>query len=144
MNRIKKIFILLFFLLPFLFVSNQALAYDFQNKTGLSETGGKAGYNVNTQKNEIYLPRYVGTIISIILGMVGVIFLVLMIYAGYLWMTARGNEEQVTKAKNIIQASIIGLIIVVAAYGITVFVARNLVNPASQGQSTNQAQVSQE
>ena len=52
----------------------------------------------------------------------GVIFLVLMVYAGYLWMTARGTEEQIEKAKKIIMAAMIGLIITLGAYSITAFV----------------------
>lgn len=56
------------------------------------------------------------------LGLIGLIFLVLTLYAGYLWMTASGEEENVTKAKNILRTSIIGLIIILAAYSITNFV----------------------
>ncbi|MFH1286752.1 MAG: hypothetical protein ABII02_03300 [Candidatus Magasanikbacteria bacterium] len=64
----------------------------------------------------------VGTIINAALTLVGTIFLVLMIYAGFMWMTARGKEESITKAKQIIIGSIIGLVIVVSAYAITFFV----------------------
>src|SRR3989338_5454942 len=51
----------------------------------------------------------IGTIIKAVLGLVGTIFLVLTIYAGILWMTAAGKEEQIEKAKNIIRATVIGL-----------------------------------
>lgn len=61
-------------------------------------------------------------VINSVLGLLGVIFLVLIIYAGFLWMTATGNDEQVTKAKNILTRSIIGVIIIVAAYAISFFV----------------------
>ena len=54
--------------------------------------------------------------------MLGMIFLILMLYGGYLWMTAAGKEERVTKAKNLITAAIIGVIIVVSAYAISYFV----------------------
>lgn len=64
----------------------------------------------------------VGTIINGALTMIGTIFLILMIYAGFMWMTARGKEEQITKAKQIIVGTIIGLVIVVSAYAITFFV----------------------
>ena len=43
-----------------------------------------------------------------------------------LWMTARGNESQAEKAKNLITAAIIGLVIVVAAYSITYFLLEKL------------------
>jgi len=61
-------------------------------------------------------------VINSVLGLLGVIFLVLIIYAGFLWMTATGNDEQVTKAKNILIRAIIGVIIIVAAYAISFFV----------------------
>jgi len=58
--------------------------------------------------------------------LLGIIFIILMIYAGYNWMTAQGEEEKVTKAKTTIQRAIIGLIIVVSAYAITAFVFKSL------------------
>lgn len=64
----------------------------------------------------------VGNVIKTVLSLVGIIFLVLTVYAGYLWMTARGEDEQVTKAKEIIKSSIMGLFIVVSSYAITVFI----------------------
>ena len=80
------------------------------NKTGLSDNLGTT----------------VATVIKAVLALVGTIFLVLTIYAGILWMTAQGNEEQVTKAVGIIKASVIGLIIIMSAYAITYFVTKSL------------------
>lgn len=45
-----------------------------------------------------------------------------MFYAGLRWMTARGNEEFATKAKDAMFAATIGLILVVASYGIATFI----------------------
>ena len=64
----------------------------------------------------------VGQIINAALTLVGTLFFALMVYAGYLWMTARGDEPTIEKAKEIIKTSIIGLVILVSAYAITVFV----------------------
>lgn len=72
------------------------------------------------------IPTAIGQIIGAVLAFVGIIFFVLMIYAGLMWMTARGNEEQVTKAKNLIGAAVIGMIIVFAAYAITAFIGEAL------------------
>jgi hypothetical protein len=68
------------------------------------------------------LSTLTGRMISSVLGIVGVIFFVLMIYAGFLWMTAAGSDEKVTKAKNIFSTSIIGLLVIVGAYYILDFV----------------------
>lgn len=68
----------------------------------------------------------VGTVIKGVLALVGTIFLVLTIYAGILWMTAAGEEEKVNKAKDIIKAAVIGLVITMGAYAITFFVTSKL------------------
>ena len=88
---------------------------------GLNATAGQAyGRDPGTlEKNPI-------TIIGIIMGMVlaglGVIFLTQVIIAGISWMTAQGNEEKITKAKQNLYHSIIGLLIVMAAYAIVNYV----------------------
>ena len=58
------------------------------------------------------------------MAFIGVIFFVLMIYGGFLWMTARGNEQQVEKAKDLIISAVIGLIIIFAAYAITMYLGQ--------------------
>lgn len=59
------------------------------------------------------------------LAFLGTLFFVLMIYAGWLWLTAGGNEERVTKAKSILTQATIGVLIVFAAYAI-IFVIINV------------------
>lgn len=61
----------------------------------------------------------IGSLIGVALSFLGVILLVLMIYAGFLWMTAQGDPKQVTKAKDILKNATIGLIITVSAYAIS-------------------------
>ena len=68
----------------------------------------------------------IGSLIGTILAFVGVLFFILVIYGGLLWMTARGNEQQIEKAKNLIGSAIVGLIIVLSAYAITAFIGRTL------------------
>jgi len=70
----------------------------------------------------------VGIGLNAALSLVGLIFLILMVYAGYLWMTARGEEEMTKKAQKIIISTIIGLIIVLSAYVITSFVTGRFQN----------------
>lgn len=80
----------------------------------------KSGYSTNVTQTT--LSESIGKLIKTALSMVGTIFIVLTIYAGIIWMTAGGNEEKVETAQKIIKAATLGLVIVVAAYGITVFV----------------------
>jgi hypothetical protein len=68
----------------------------------------------------------IGLVVKAALAMVGTIFLLLTIYAGILWMTASGKEEQIETAQKIIKATVIGLFITMAAYAITFFVTSRL------------------
>jgi len=68
----------------------------------------------------------IGKIIGIALSFLGLIFFVLMIYGGFLWMTARGEGGQVTKAKDLIEAATIGLIIILSAYAVTAWLGGQL------------------
>jgi len=88
---------------------------------GLNNTGAGAGYN--TVEAIPSLPLIVGKALSILTIFLGIVFLGLMIYAGYLWMMARGNEQEVEKAKNIIIYAVIGLVAVLGAYSITQLMA---------------------
>jgi hypothetical protein len=63
-----------------------------------------------------------GNVINIVLGFLAVIAVVLCLYAGFLWMTAAGDEEKITKAKDILKAAVIGLIIIFIADGISLTV----------------------
>ncbi|OGY47378.1 MAG: hypothetical protein A2663_01590 [Candidatus Buchananbacteria bacterium RIFCSPHIGHO2_01_FULL_46_12] len=77
----------------------------------------------------------IAEIIGIVLGFLGIIFLVLLIYAGFLWMTAAGSEEKVKKAKDIMIAAIIGVTIILTAYAITWFVFNNLLKATGINES---------
>ena len=68
------------------------------------------------------VPTMLGTVIGAAMSLVGVVFFVLSIYAGFLWMTARGDETQAKKARDTLTMSVIGLIIVFGAYAITAFI----------------------
>ena len=68
------------------------------------------------------------------IGAILVIVLVIIIYGGFLWMTAGGNDEKVGEAKKWIFGGIIGLVFILSAYAIASFVISNLVN-ATTGQA---------
>ena len=74
------------------------------------------------------LENTVGAIIKSGLGLLGIVFIALIVYAGYLWMTARGEDKQVSKAKETITSAIIGLAITLGAYAITDFVVDSLIS----------------
>lgn len=90
---------------------------------GLQKAAGKAGFQSTSVEN------IVSNIVYVILSFVGVIFLALTIYAGFIWMTAGGNTEDVEKAKKILERAAIGLVVVLAAYAITYFVTTQIITP---------------
>ncbi len=104
----------------------QNVAGEITNNTGMIQR--EAGYSSN-----VTIGVVVGTIIKAFLGLLGLIFVILMIIAGFNWMTAGGDEDKINKAKDTIRAAVIGLIIVVAAYAITYFVFANLPGSGSGG-----------
>ncbi|MFH1225844.1 MAG: Ig-like domain-containing protein, partial [bacterium] len=72
-------------------------------------------------------PRIIITrIINIALGFLGILAVGLVLYAGYLWMTSGGDEEKVRKAKKILINAVIGLAIILSAWGITLFILNKL------------------
>jgi len=98
---------------------------------GLETTGSASGLS----GLESDLPTIIGRIIGAVLGFVGVILLLLMIYAGFLWMTAAGNEERVGKAKKIILSSVVGIIIVMMSYAIASFVIEAVAPSGPEGET---------
>lgn len=73
------------------------------------------------------LMTYAGQFISIILGLLGIIFICLLVYAGFNWMTAAGDSDDVKKAKLTIRTSVIGLVITISAYAIWRFIAAYII-----------------
>lgn len=69
----------------------------------------------------------VGSIISVVLSVLGIVLLIFMLYGGFLWMTAGGDADQVKKAKSVMINATIGLIIIVASYAISGYVIDRLV-----------------
>lgn len=84
-----------------------------QNETGLGDADPRS---------------MAASIIKILLGFLGIIAVVIILYGGFKWMTAAGNEDSVSSAKQIIGAGVIGLVIILMAFGIAQFVIDALYN----------------
>ncbi len=91
-----------------------------QGNYGLDEASQNTPLIDNTPQ------QIVGTVIGAALSLLGVIFFLLIIYGGLRWMLAQGNEQEVEKAKEVLIAAVIGLIIVLSAYAITTFIGTQL------------------
>ena len=90
---------------------NDAIRKDINTSIGLGEKDPRA---------------IVASVINVALGFLGIIAVVIILLGGFKWMTAGGNEDKVAEARKLITAGIIGLIIIMAAWGIAKFVIEAL------------------
>lgn len=116
----------MFLLTALSLLDKKLLAYNFTNDSGLQATAEKTG-EANSSVFSHGLTSGIGVAVYALLSLLGVIFLGLVIYAGILWMTAEGDESKVEKAKSILIQATTGLVIVLAAYAISLFVLSALV-----------------
>ena len=93
--------------------TDDLLSDDFTGATGLGTSNIKST---------------IGNIINVALGFLGIIAVVIILYGGFVWMTAGGGEDKVKKAQQIIVAGAIGLAIILSAYAITNFVISEFIN----------------
>ena len=98
-----------------------------------------AGPSNNEKPVESSLPHFsslitatptttIGNIIRSLLGLAGSLTIIMMTYAGILWMTAGGKEQTVTKAKKIMLWTVIGLILIFSSYTIVNFILTAVVS----------------
>lgn len=95
--------------------------------------GGTPGINEEVLREEAGLastdPRIViARVIRAVLGFLGIIAVGLIIYGGWIYMTSEGNEEKIERAKNILKNAVIGLIIILSAFGIVSFILGRLLD----------------
>ncbi len=127
----KKIFSIFFLLALSLFSLSPTWADNVDpTLEGLNSTANAVDAyksQIDPLKPESFLQTKAGQLIGTVLSFVGVLFFVLMIYAGVLWMVSQGNEQQISKAKTLLRDAIIGIIIVLAAYALTSFLGEALI-----------------
>lgn len=116
-----SLFLLNFFLL--IAIPNFVLANAGEDPYGLETTVEETDLPHDKTKD---LSTIAGEIINYLFGILGTIFLIIILIGGYRWMTAGGNEEKVEAAKKIISAGIWGMIIIFLAYAITYAVLEGL------------------
>jgi len=95
------------------------------NDYGTSDLATRVGFSTENMTKEILLQK-VGNFISIVLGLLGVVFLIFILFYGFQWMTAGGDSKKVQAAKDGIVNLVIGLVLVLSAYAITSFVIKLL------------------
>ena len=122
MKKIFFCFIILFILIP-------VFVFADCDKVGLDCAAEENFTNADVSV-------FVGNIIRAVLSILGVMVLIYMVYGGYLWMMSGGNDQMVKKSKDILVNTVIGLIIVIAAFAITDFVIKGIRGTISPSGST--------
>jgi hypothetical protein len=119
-KRLVSGVLLLFSVIILLGVGAPVLAQNglFDSQTGLKEIGSQAYGNASPVDVRITIAK----IINLVLTFLGAIFVVLMVVAGFQYMTAGGNKEQTEKAVSLLKNAVIGLFIIIASWAITRFV----------------------
>jgi len=100
-----------------LFLAYPVAAADSKFIQGLKTTAESGAGYPEVKKPMDAITKVLGSALAA--WFVAICFLGLMIYAGIVWMLARGNAQEVERAKNIIIYAVIGLAVVLGAYVIT-------------------------
>lgn len=90
-------------------------------------------YGGTDAKKKSDLNAMAGTIINVVLGVIGFVAVLMIIYGGFLYTTSAGDSSKVTKAKNTIMYGIVGLVIALLAFAIVNFVLKSLFQGGSSG-----------
>ncbi|HCC22156.1 TPA: hypothetical protein DEP86_02000, partial [Candidatus Uhrbacteria bacterium] len=94
----------------------------------LAQTDLGLDYATSTGLGTTDIRTIIGNIVNYFLGLLGIVAVLLILYAGFLWMTAQGNEEQVSRAKRVMTQAVIGLIIIMSAFAIAQFILRAIIS----------------
>ncbi len=114
-----------------LLVPSVAMAQLDPGSTGLTAAAEGSGLTGGCSSSGC-IADVIGRIINIVIGFLGIVLLCLFLYAGFLWMTAQGDEKQVAKAKQLILNAVVGYFIIGTAYALTSFVLSNLASVTSE------------
>jgi hypothetical protein len=94
-----------------------------KNLGGAAKKGFKLSESeASTGKSTRSVAGLIGDIIQVILGFAGTVAFIIFLYGGFLWLTARGNDEQVSTAKKYLTNGLIGTIIIIMAYSLTYYI----------------------
>lgn len=136
MNALTKKFSLFILIILFFCLSAElALAQTATpTPTPVSISGGVKSFGQKVYGQSPQSPQViVALIINVVLGLLGILFVGLIVYGGYTYMISQGSQDQIKKAKGILTTAVIGLIIVLISYAIADFVISRLAAVFGQG-----------
>jgi len=125
MNRLSSIIVTILVVPMFIGMPAIAFAQLTPAGTGLEAAAAGSGLAGGCTGTDC-LSQIVGQAINIVLGFLGIVLLAILIYAGFVWMTAGGDTDKVKTARASIVNAIAGLLVIAASYAITTFVISQL------------------
>lgn len=114
-----------FFIIGALILLTPALCFAFDYGVGSTQQATN-GFLPTTVAKATDPATLAGNILKAVLSLIGIIFFILIFYAGLVWMTSQGKTERVDKAKGTLEAAVVGLVLIAGAYAITSFVLTGL------------------
>jgi len=144
MKNYKKIILSTLLIIFSIFVFSAVYAQEtaptpnaFNSARGkLDIIGGITGFGTTDKTGDVGIYDKIASIINILLGFVGIVAVIYIIFAGFKWMTAEGNEEQIKQAKATIKNAVIGLGIVFLAFVIINFITKSLIDVVKNNETT--------
>lgn len=129
MNKIFSSFVVFFFVsMPMMLLALMPKAYAQTAAGNLDVWRGSDADLENVGFKRDTDPKKVAVaVINIMMGFLGLIAVVIVLMGGFKWMTAGGNEDKVAEAKKILGAGVIGLVIIIASYGLAQWMIRTIV-----------------
>lgn len=125
-NKQLRAFFLGFFLVTLVGVA-------VANGVYAQDTFGLDQIDTNVELGNEDIRVTIAKIIRAILGVLGIIALGIVLYGGFVWMTAGGSEEKISTAKKILINGGIGLVIVLSSFSITQFIIGKLSQATGTG-----------
>lgn len=142
MKKFKIIFVFCFFLLLFFFSLNQVSADDVGGDTvPVPEPGSPlsalekvriiVGPELMPSEDPVLI---IVRIINYLLSLIGVVFIIMIIYGGFLWMTGStsitgegDSKSKISKGKELLKNAVFGLAIIILSRVIYLFVLERIV-----------------
>ena len=115
----KKVLITFILIVATLLVST---GFVYASSAQDAALAGLKNTNAQAEMTEGDPSQTIGGAISVLLGILSLIFLIITIYAGVMWMTASGNTDSVEKARRMLIEGAVGFVLTLSAYAFTAYV----------------------
>jgi ABC-type Fe3+ transport system permease subunit len=128
-RSIAAIMMLALLLVPALPGGLVSAQIDEESKNAACEGLGAVGDNCNQSNADDSIESIVATVINILSWIVGVAAVIMILIGGFKYVTANGDSNSLSSAKNTILYAIIGLVIAAVSQGLVQFVLREATTP---------------